>query len=148
MGEICKGTFKNMGTKVAVAGHFNPIHPGHLLMIEEATKLGDYLVVIVANDIQAQAKRPKVFMPIHDRMMIMSHIKGVNEVVASIDTDSSIKNTLKMVKPDILASGCEDTHPDALEEKAICDKLNIKTIYNVGGGKIHSSSTLLQNYAN
>lgn len=134
--------------KVCVSGHFNPLHPGHLLMMEEARKLGDYLVVIVANDIQAQAKRSKVFMPLHDRMMIMRHLKGVDEVVASIDSTPDIKNTLKMVSPDILASGCSEDHPDAIAEKEICDRLNIKTVYNVGGDKIHSSSTLLNKYAN
>ncbi len=134
--------------KVVIAGHFNPAHPGHLLLIEEARKLGSHLTVIVANDIQAQAKRPKVFMPLHDRMMMMNCIKGVDEVVASIDIDSNIKNTLKMVQPDILASGCSEDHPDAIEEREICEKLNIKTVYNVGGDKIHSSSTLLNNYNN
>jgi cytidyltransferase-like protein len=32
---------------VAVSGYFNPLHVGHLDMIEKARKLGDKLVVIV-----------------------------------------------------------------------------------------------------
>lgn len=133
-------------TKVAVAGHFNPLHIGHLQLIDEARRMGNYLVVIVANDIQAKNKREKVFTPLTERMMIMSHIKGVDEVVASVDNDSTIKETLKLVMPDILASGCDEEHPDAIEEYEICYKLGIKTKWNVGGNKIRSSSEILKEY--
>lgn len=132
-------------TKVVVAGHFNPLHVGHLQMIAEAKLLGDKLIVIVANDRQAKMKRP-CLMPLEERMMIMANIKGVDEVVASIDTDSNIKHTLKMVKPDILASGCDKNHPDAIEEAEICKMLGIKTIFNVGGKKINSSSEILKTW--
>ncbi len=132
---------------IAIAGHWNPLHCGHLALIDEAKKLGDKLIVIVANDVQAEAKRPKVFMPLQDRMMIMRHIKGVDDVVASIDVSPDIKNTLKMIAPDVLASGCSSDHPDALEEYEVCHNLGIKTLYDVGGDKINSSSILLNDYA-
>jgi len=132
---------------VAIAGHFNPLHIGHLQLKEAAKRMGDRLVVIVANDIQAKKKRDPVLLPLQERMMLMSQLKGVDEVIASIDTDSTIKDTLKMVKPDILASGCDAEHPDALEEAAICHELGIKTVWGVGGEKIRSSSEILKNYA-
>ncbi len=136
-----------MGKTVAIAGHFNPCHIGHLLLIDGAKKYGDRLIVIVANDSQAKAKRPKVFMPIEDRAMIMYHIKGVDEVVVSIDKDSTVKNTLQFVKPDVFASGCGEDNEDAMEEAGICHDLGIKTVFNVGGDKINSSSVILNNYA-
>lgn len=132
---------------VAIAGHFNPLHIGHLQLLYAAKKYGDKLIVIVANDQQAALKRTPVLLPLQERLMLMSQLKGVDEVVASIDTDSSIKETLKLVKPDILASGCDENHPDALEEAAICHELGIKTIWGVGGDKIRSSSEILKNYA-
>ena len=42
------------GRVVVVSGYFNPIHSGHLDYLEEAKKLGDYLVVIVNSDNQVQ----------------------------------------------------------------------------------------------
>ena len=36
---------------IAVSGYFDPLHVGHLEMLEQAKSLGDYLVVIVNNDI-------------------------------------------------------------------------------------------------
>jgi cytidyltransferase-like protein len=132
--------------KVAIAGHFNPIHVGHLQLIDEARRMGDYLIVIVANDIQAGMKRKPVLLPLQDRLMILSYIKGVDEVVASIDEDTSVKETLKLVKPDVLASGCDESHPDAVKEAEICQNLGIKSVWNVGGEKIKSSSVILKNY--
>ena len=32
---------------VIVSGYFNPLHGGHLDMIEAAAKMGDYLIVVV-----------------------------------------------------------------------------------------------------
>lgn len=132
---------------VVIAGHFNPLHVGHLQLLNEARRMGDKLVVIVANDTQAALKRQPVLIPLAERMMIMGHIKGVDQVVASIDTDSTIRETLKLVMPDILASGCDEGHPDAMEEAEICHKLNIKTVWGVGGPKIRSSSSILESYA-
>lgn len=35
---------------VIVSGFFNPLHGGHLDMIEGAAKLGDKLITVVGND--------------------------------------------------------------------------------------------------
>lgn len=131
---------------VVIAGHFNPLHVGHIQLIAEARRLGDSLTVIVANDTQAALKREPVLIPLQERMMIMSCIKGVDGVVASIDNDTSVKETLKLVRPDILASGCDEAHPDAIEEAEICYNLGIETKWNVGGAKIRSSSEILNKY--
>lgn len=140
---------KNKGNKrtlVAIAGHFNPIHLGHLKMIREAKKLGDYLCVIVANDIQARNKREPVFLSAEERRLLIEALKEVDFSIISIDKDTNVCETLKMLHPDIFASGCDETHPDAIIEQKLCDELEIKTYYNVGGDKINSSSVILKNY--
>ena len=104
--------------------------------------------MIVANDTQARAKRPKVFLPVEERAFLMRCIQGVDEVVVSIDKDSSVKNTLQFVRPDIFASGCGEDNEDAMEEAEICYNLGIKTVFHVGGSKINSSSTILNEYKN
>lgn len=131
---------------VAIAGHFNPLHVGHLQLIKEARTLGEKLVVIVANDDQARLKRERVLIPLEERMQIMRSIKGVDEVIPSIDKDSTVKETLRLLAPDILASGCDEDHPDAIEETEICYVLGIKTKWGVGGNKIRSSSEILKKY--
>lgn len=47
---------------VIVSGYFNPLHGGHLDMIEAAAKMGDHLIVIVNNDKQQLLKKAKSFL--------------------------------------------------------------------------------------
>lgn len=132
---------------VCIAGHFNPIHPGHLDLIREAKKMGGKLLVIVSNDEQAFKKRGKLFMSLGDRIAVLSALRDVDYVMPSIDTDSSVCRTLEMARPTIFASGCADNHPDAVAEKEVCATLGIETVYFVGGDKTRSSADLLENYA-
>lgn len=128
---------------VAVAGHFCPLHSGHLKLFEEARALGDRLVVIVANDEQVLKKSHKIFMPVEERVQILEGLKIVDEVVISCDETPDVCETLRVVKPDIFASGCGPEHSDAIEEKKVCDELGIEAVYRVGGEKVNSSSDIL-----
>ena len=47
---------------VIVSGYFNPLHGGHLDMIEAASEMGDKLVVIVNNDKQQLLKKGKIIL--------------------------------------------------------------------------------------
>lgn len=122
--------------KVCTSGYFNPVHIGHIRLMEEAKKLGDYLIVIVNNDEQVKLKGSKPFMKELERCAIIKALRCVDEVVLSIDADRTIIKTLTMIKPDIFAKGGDST-PDNVPEKDIC-----KIVYGVGGGKIQSSSWL------
>ena len=42
---------------VAISGGFDPLHVGHIQLLEEAKKLGDELVVILNNDNWLQKKK-------------------------------------------------------------------------------------------
>ena len=127
--------------KVAVSGYFDPLHVGHLELFEEARELGDYLIVIVNSDEQARQKKGYVFMACEDRMRIVSAIRGVDEVVKSIDKDRTICATLEKVKPDIFANG-GDRHNKEIPEAKVCRKHGIEIIDGLGD-KIRSSSDLV-----
>ena len=47
--------------RVIVSGYFNPLHGGHLDMIEAAKLLGDYLIVSVNNDKAQLIKKGKKY---------------------------------------------------------------------------------------
>jgi len=127
--------------KVVTSGYFNPVHIGHIKLFEEASKLGDWLVVIVNNDNQVKLKGSKVFMDETERCDIIRAIRYVDEVILSVDQDRTICQTLDMIKPNIFAKGGDST-PDNVPEKEVCEKNNTQIIYNVGGDKIQSSSWL------
>jgi D-beta-D-heptose 7-phosphate kinase/D-beta-D-heptose 1-phosphate adenosyltransferase len=136
---------------VAVSGGFDPIHIGHVRMIQEAAALGDELVVILNNDNWLTDKKGYVFMPQHERTEVLLGIKGVDRVIPTDHApgeyfkDRSVCRTLGNVRPDIFANG-GDRKPDGdpVPEVELCDKLGIACVYNVGqGGKVQSSSWLV-----
>ncbi len=137
-------------TTVAVSGGFDPLHIGHMEMIKEAKALGDKLVVIVNNDNWLKKKKGFVFMNEQERKAILEAIRYVDEVVITKHpehpTDMSVCAELEQVKPDIFANG-GDRKPDGdpVPEVALCQRIGIKLVYNIGhSGKIQSSSELVK----
>lgn len=133
---------------VAVSGGFDPVHIGHVRMIQEGRALGDRLVVILNNDNWLMRKKGFVFMPEHERKEVLEAIAGVDEVILTDhgpdDEDRSVCRTLRIVKPHVFANG-GDRKPDGdpVPEAALCEELGIEMHYNVGrGGKVQSSSWL------
>ena len=123
---------------VVASGYFDPLHVGHVEYLELAKKLGDKLIVIINNDIQAQLKKSRSFMSEQDRMKIIGSLKCVDEVFLSIDKDKTQCKSLEFLKPNIFANG-GDRNNDEIPESDICKKLNIKIVDGLGD-KIRSSS--------
>ncbi len=135
---------------VAVSGGFDPIHIGHIRLIQEAAKLGDYLVVIINNDNWLKSKKGYSFMTEIDRREIILAIKGVKAILITNhevdDKDTSVCNALKDLKPEIFCNG-GDRKKGNIPEYELCKKLGIKMAFNVGkGGKVRSSSELVKDY--
>jgi cytidyltransferase-like protein len=128
--------------KVAVSGAFDPIHVGHIRYIHEAAKLGDRLVVILNKDDFLLKKKGFVFWPFNERKEILENIKGVDEVVAAVDDDQTVRKTLELIKPDIFAKGGDGTGPGNIPEVDTCHKIGCRLVTNVGGGKIRSDNEL------
>lgn len=134
---------------VAVSGFFNPLHVGHIEMIEKAKKLGDKLVVIINNDKQVALKGRVPFMSEKDRMKIISSLRDVDKVVLAID-DYKLANgeipvikTLAKVRPDIFANGGDRHNIINVPEYPICQKLGIKLVDGLGK-KIRASSEMIK----
>ena len=53
---------------VIVSGYFNPLHGGHIDMIEAAAAMGDKLIVIVNNDKQQLLKKGKIILNESNRL--------------------------------------------------------------------------------
>ena len=128
---------------VAISGYFDPLHIGHIELIEKSRKLGDKLVVILNNDHQCSLKKGKPFMQQEEKKKILEALKGVDEVFVSIDQDRSVCKSLEAIKPDIFAQG-GDRHQGEVPETGICKRLGITQIDGMGE-KIQSSSDLIKN---
>tara|TARA_B100001939_G_scaffold114592_2_gene99078 strand:+ start:364 stop:771 length:408 start_codon:yes stop_codon:yes gene_type:complete len=126
--------------KVCISGYFDPLHVGHIEYINKAKKLGDYLVVIVNNNLQCKLKKGKFFMDENDRVEIVRNLKSVDEVFLSIDDDKTVCQSLKILKPSIFANGGDRKNYEIPESK-VCDMYSIEIIDGLGE-KIRSSSDL------
>jgi D-beta-D-heptose 7-phosphate kinase/D-beta-D-heptose 1-phosphate adenosyltransferase len=129
---------------VVVAGGFDPLHYGHVRHILAAKELGDYLIVIVGTDYHMKLKKGFAFMPFAERVEIIRAIRGVDEVIGSIDKDGSVVKTLQLLQPDIYAKGGDRTPKTMpIKEIEMCKEMKCKIVYGVGGDKIQSSSKLV-----
>ena len=116
-------------------------------MIEAAAKLGDYLIVIVNNDIQQVLKKDKIILPEENRARLMRALRDVDEVMIATDTDPPVIKTLEAVAekyPDdelIFANGGDRDSEKVIPETAICRQYGIQMIMGVGGTNKADSST-------
>lgn len=129
---------------VAVSGGFDPLHVGHLRMIQAAKKLGTRLVVIANGDEFLLRKKGYVFMPLEERVEILRGLRDVNDVVVAVDSDQTVCETLRLVKPHVFANGGDRRDEAEIPEARVCRELGIEMVFNVGGGKVQSSSDLVQ----
>ena len=101
---------------VLAGGVFDIIHPGHIHTLTAAKALGDVLVVAIATDKTAQ--KMKKMTPLHNqelRCELVSSLSMVDEAIVGHEED--IFETVKEIKPDIIALGYDQTH----QEKFISD---------------------------
>ncbi len=141
---------KNKKIVVAVSGGFDPPHIGHVRMFEAAKKLGDELVVILNNDNWLKKKKGFVFMPEKERAELLASFRPVDRVVLTKhkpDTeDMTVCLALEELRPNVFANG-GDRAAGINPENELCRKIGCKTVFGVGaGGKVQSSSWLLENY--
>ena len=108
---------KTSSKKIVLAGGvFDIIHPGHIHTLTAAKALGDVLVVAIATDKTAQ--KMKKMTPLHDqelRCELVSSLSMVDEAIIGHEED--IFETVKEIKPDIIALGYDQIH----QEKFISD---------------------------
>lgn len=123
---------------VFVSGYFNPLHGGHLDMIQAAAKMGDHLVVVVNNDKQQLLKKGKIILDEANRLRLMRALKGVDQVMLSIDEDPTVRRTVEMLAqqfPDcklVFAQGGDRDSDKVNPEAEVCRKYGIEIVYGVG----------------
>ena len=128
---------------VAVSGGFDPIHVGHVRMIQDARKLGN-VIVFLNTDEWLKRKKGYSFMNWEERAEILLSIKGVKEVYSAMDDDNTVCKALEFYKPDVFANG-GDRKPGKVPEYQICEELGIEMAFSVGGDdKPQSSSWLVE----
>lgn len=130
-----------------VSGFFNPLHGGHLDMIEAAALLGDKLIVIVNNDNQQILKKGKVILNEQNRERLIGALRVVDEVVLAVDEDLTVVRTLAMIANQnegntlLFANGGDRVSVKEVPETQVCRDYTIKMMFGIGGTNKADSST-------
>jgi cytidyltransferase-like protein len=129
---------------ICCAVAFNFFHEGHAVHLEEANKLGDKLIVIVANDKTLKDQKGGHNYPLDARLGISRIVKWLNPLnvaVVSIDEDNTVAETLRMIRPQIFAKGGDRTSSRMPQKEIdVCKEIGCEIVYGVGRQLNRSSS--------
>ena len=116
-----------------VSGGFDPLHVGHIKLLNKAKKLSDGLVVIL--------KKGKSFVKFEERKIILENLRCVDLVVGSVDTDTTVCKTLedlaslRIKLPNgepweklYFCTGGNSTDETNAPEHLVCQRFGIETV--------------------
>ncbi|HLC19732.1 MAG TPA: adenylyltransferase/cytidyltransferase family protein [Candidatus Nanoarchaeia archaeon] len=110
-------------TTVLCTGTFDMLHAGHLNYFEQAKKLADTLVVIVARDTTVEKERKKKpVMNEQDRLKIIQSLKIVDKAVLGNEHDKL--KTVEKLKPGIICLG----YDQRVDESELAQQLKTRGI--------------------
>ena len=142
-----------MNDIVLISGGFDPIHSGHLTLIQEASKFGN-VVVLLNSDKWLRNKKGKEFLPYAEREIIMGSIKKVIDVISFDDRDTTCINGIKKAiskypnhKIKFANGGDRNDKTTPNSETMFCEKNGVETLWKIGGDtKKNSSSGILRRW--
>jgi len=133
--------YKDCGIIGFTCSTFDLLHAGHVVMLEEAKRHCDYLIVgLQVDPTLDRAHKNKPIQSIVERQIQLSAIKYVDEIVI-YNTEADLEDLLLTLPINVKVMGEEYKGKD-FTGKQICKDRGIKMIYN---GRDHSfSSTSLR----
>jgi phosphoenolpyruvate mutase len=120
--------------KVYVGMSADLIHPGHLNIIKEASKLGEVTIGLLTDEAIASYKRLP-YLEYEQRKIVIENIKGVTNVIPQTTLD--YRPNLEIMKPDIVVHG--DDWKDGIQ-KGVRQQV-INTLAQWGGELVEVAYT-------
>ena len=135
---------------IIVSGGFDPVHKGHMRMFREAANLGANVIVGLNSDEWLSRKKGKPFMKWEERAEILESCKFVTQVLSMDDSDDTASDIIRQVANlyknqdmNIYFANGGDRKKGNVPELDVCKDLNVVMLWGIGGGKIQSSSWLI-----
>ena len=108
-------------------GVFDILHPGHVLFLREAKKLGDELYVVVARDTTAAKLKHRPIMGEEMRRFMVEALKPVDHAVLGYEDD--MYRIVEEIHPDIIVLGYDQKFDEReIEEECKKRGLNVKVV--------------------
>ena len=131
---------------IAISGGFDPIHSGHLNLIDDASKIASVIAIVNNNDFLL-SKKGFIFLDENERLQILSSIDGVDEIFLSIDEDHTVNKSIQYLVDsgkniEFFGNGGDRKSLEDIPEGEVCKNNNIELVFNLGGEKSQSSSAL------
>ena len=139
---------------ILLSGGFDPIHKGHIEMIQNARKLAHKVWIGVNSDDWLMNKKGKLFMNRDERSYICSNIKGVDKVFSDWE-DDELGSAINFIRDarvysngwvSIAFGNGGDRKKKNTLEKEYCKEHGIELVWGLGK-KIQSSSELLKKWS-
>ena len=138
-----------------VSGGFDPLHPGHIMMMKDCLKFSNYLIVGVNSNKWLINKKGNYFMDIQHRIYVVSSLNVVNETMEFEDDDKGSANNLLIKIRNkysndkiIFANGGDRSDSSKILEFETAKQYNIDLKFGIGGNhKESSSSDLLKRWS-
>jgi glycerol-3-phosphate cytidylyltransferase len=131
---------KSQGLRIGfTASQFDMLHAGHVAMLSEAKNHCDYLIAGLQNN--ASWDRPEKNAPIQsivERQIQLAATRYVDEIVV-YNTEKDLEDILLTLPIDVRILGVEYQDKE-FTGKDICNKRNIKLIFNSRDHSFSSSS--------
>ena len=113
--------------RVMATGTFDLLHIGHLYYLEEAKKLGDELIVVIANDETVRKNKHNPVTPQEMRCKLVEALKPVDKAVIGYKDD--FLKIVEEIKPDIIALGYDQNFDEEEIRNALKRRgLNVKIV--------------------
>ena len=135
---------QDSNSKIVLAGGvFDIIHPGHIHTLNDAKKLGDVLVVVIATD--KTAIKMKKREPLHSAELRRELVSSLSMVdLCIIGNEEDIFKTVDLVKPQIIALGYDQTHQEKFITEG-CKKIDLDvTVARLESPRPETSSSKIQ----
>lgn len=134
------------GKTVLVGGCFDILHPGHVIFLEKAKKMGNRLIVLLESDEKVK-KLKGVNRPVHtqkDRAKVLSALRFVDSVICLpfMKEEAEYDKVIAKIRPDIIAVTKGYANIDYHKRSAAKVGAKLKYVTNIVGD--YSTSKLLK----
>ena len=136
---------------IVLSGGFDPVHIGHIRMFKAAKETQSEVIVGINSDEWLSRKKGQPFMKESERIEKLESCKYIDSVINFDDSDDTACNLISKVidlykhnTVQIFFGNGGDRTSETTPEIKYCKDNNIEMLWNLGGGKIQSSSSLIE----